>query len=179
MRHGTLRGAGRRRRRSAARAAGRYRARAAKRRAAPTAPPRFRRPGRASSPSASGASTPALRAWSRCSGRRRADRRRRPAPDSGTESRTRRPARADASSCRCRRVVDVDRIRAARDRVVERARVQHVVGGERVLAGDAARFADADLRCRRGDARAARSPARRAKERDSRITCARLRPRRG
>ena len=50
--------------------------------------------------------------------------------------------------------MNVDRIRAARDRIVETARFEHVVARERVAPDDATRFADADLRAGRGDARA-------------------------
>src|SRR5579862_6494561 len=43
-------------------------------------------------------------------------------------------------------VVDVDRVRAAGDRVVERAAGQDIVAREGVLADDAARLANANLR---------------------------------
>src|SRR5258705_31075 len=51
------------------------------------------------------------------------------------------------------RIVDVYGISAARDRVVELARCEHVVGGELVVAEHAARFAHADLHAALRDVR--------------------------
>ena len=50
-------------------------------------------------------------------------------------------------------IVDVDRIGAARDRVVEVPRLQHVVARQRVASHDAPRLANADLRSGRRQTR--------------------------